>query len=88
MNFVDLNREEVVRTTFEAENNLDFRLGTRPLKGTGIARVGESHYELRLFHQDTSMATQLKQHAVHFVGNRGKRYGFISNERFRNTIGA
>jgi len=97
MNFVDLDREEEVRVTFEAENNLDFRLGTGALRGTGLAqpgdiaaisRVGENHYELRLFRQGKPMAMQLEQFAVNFVGNRGKRYGFISNERFRNTMGA
>lgn len=94
MNFIDLNRKEDVRVTFEAENNLDFRLGTGPLRGTGLARpgdlaavsrIGESDYELRLFRQETQMANQLGAHAINFIGNRGKRYGFVSNERFRDT---
>ena len=96
MNFVDLGQREKVRVTFEAENNLDFRLGTGALRGTGLARagdvaaisrVGESSYELRVFRRDTQMARRLDSHAVNFIGNRGKRYGFISNDRFRNATG-
>ena len=96
MNFVDLGRKEEVRVTFEAENNLDFRLGTGALRGTGLARRGdvaaisriaESSYELRIFRQDTPMASRLATHAVYFVGNRGKRYGFVSNDGFRDETG-
>ncbi len=97
MNFVDLDRREEVRVTFEADNNLDFRLGTGVLRGTGLARagdvaaisrIGESSYELRLFRQETSIASQLTAHAVNFIGNRGKRYGFVSNDGFRDITGA
>ncbi len=96
MHFVDLDRKEEVRVTFEAENNLDFRLGTGALRGTGLARRGdvaaisritESSYELRLFRQDTPIANHLASHAVNFIGNRGKRYGFISNDGFRDATG-
>lgn len=38
--FADLPRTSTVRVTFEAENNLDFRLGTGPLRGTGLAAPG------------------------------------------------
>ena len=85
-----------VRVTFEADNNLDFRLGTGVLRGTGLARagdvaaisrIGESSYELRLFRQETPIASQLAAHAVNFIGNRGKRYGFVSNDGFRSATG-
>lgn len=91
INFRDLGRTERVRVTFEAENNLDFRLGTGPLRGTrlaaagdiaAISRIGESSYELRIFRQDSAVAKRLSHHAVNFVGNRDKRYGFISNDEF------
>lgn len=97
MNFVDMSHTEEVRVTFEAENNVDFRLGTGPLRGTGLAkprdiaaisRVAESRYELRIFRQNTTMADRLASHAVNFIGNQGKRYGFISNDRFRDETGA
>ncbi len=37
MNFMDINTVEDVRVTFEAGNNLDFRLGTGPLRYTQSA---------------------------------------------------
>ena len=92
MNFVDLDRKEDVRVTFEADNNLDFRLGTGTLRYTrlaapgdvaAISRIGESSYELRLYRQNTVIADGLASHAVNFVGHKGKRYGFIANEEFR-----
>ena len=96
MNFVDLGQREKVRVTFEAENNLDFRLGTGALRRTGLARagdvaaisrVGESSYELRIFRRKTPIARRLDSHAVNFIGNRGKRYGFVSNDGFRDATG-
>ncbi len=82
--------------TFEPANNLDFRLGTGALRGTGLARsgdiaaisrIGENSYEMRLFGRETPLARQLDTHAVHFIGNRGKRYGFVSNDEFRERTG-
>lgn len=96
MNFVDLGQKKEVRVTFEAENNLDFRVGTGALRGTrlarsgdvaAISRIGESSYEMRIFRQDTPMAAKLDSHAVNFVGTQGKRYGFVSNEEFRDFTG-
>lgn len=96
MDFVDLRQTEDVRVTFEAENNLDFRLGTGPLRGTGLAsqgdvaaitRVAESSYELRVFRKNTTIAARLSAHAVNHIGHRGKRYGFISNDGLREETG-
>ncbi|MXX88734.1 MAG: restriction endonuclease [Boseongicola sp. SB0677_bin_26] len=96
MRFVDLDQEHPVRVTFEAENNLDFRLGTGPLRHTGLARegdiaaisrVGESSYELRLFRQSTKTGRDLMKHAVNFIGHQGKRYGFMANQRFERVSG-
>ena len=93
MNFIDLRMETEVRVTFEAENNLDFRLGTGPLRYTGLAqsgdiaaisRIGENQYELRLFPQNTRTGRTLAQYAVNFIGHQGKRYGFISNQEFQS----
>ena len=94
MNFVDLREETDVRVTFEAENNLDFRLGTGPLRYSrlaqpgdiaAISRVGENRYELRLFLQNTSTGRSLALHAVNFIGHQGKKYSFISNQQFQNV---
>lgn len=92
--FVELGRQFVMRVTFEAENNLDFRLGTGPLRGTGLARPGdiaalsrarESDYELRIFPQNSGMAQRLEEYAQRFVGHRGKKYGFLPNEDFERA---
>lgn len=94
--FTDLQQSSTMRVTFEAENNLDFRLGTAPLRSTGLAapgdwaalsRIGESRYELRIFRHDSPVATALDEHAVHLIGHQGKRYGFLSNDEFRVVSG-
>ena len=96
MHFVDLDVRKEVRVTFEAENNLDFRLGTGPLRCTGLAktrdlaaisRVAESQYELRLYRQGTPTYRALLAHAVNFAGHRGKQYGFLSNQEFQKIVG-
>lgn len=96
MNFVDLGREQEVRVTFEAENNLDFRLGTGPYRYTGaaregdiaaISRVGEARYELRIFSQQSELFRRLSPYAINFIGHQGKQYGFMSNQEFQDAIG-
>jgi len=97
LDYVDLGAvDSQARVTFEAENNFDFRLGTRLLRFThlasegdmaAISRVGESRYEVRVFRQGTDEFAFLSPHAVHFIGHRGKKYGFISNARFQETLG-
>ena len=96
MNFVNLALEKEVRVTFEAENNLDFRLGTGPLRHSGLAksrdlaavsRVAESQYELRLYRQGTPIYRALLAYAVNFAGHKGKQYGFLSNEEFLKVVG-
>ena len=94
--FADLPRTSTMRVTFEAENNLDFRLGTGPLRGTGLAAPGdwaalsrteESRYELRLYRHDNPIATALAEQAIHLIGHQGKRYGFLPNDEFRVVAG-
>ena len=94
--FVNLGQTLTVRVTFEAENNLDFRLGTSPLRGSGLARpgdwaalsrAGESAYELRLYGQNSPISDVLRDHAVHRIGHQGKQYGFLSNDDFQVVAG-
>ena len=94
VHFKDLRKTSTVRVTFEAENNLDFRLGTGPLRGTGLAapgdwaalsRTGASRYELRLFRQDTPVAKALAGHAGRLIGDQGKRYGFLPNDEIERA---
>ncbi|MCR5352509.1 MAG: hypothetical protein K6E35_08495 [Bacteroidales bacterium] len=95
LNYIDLNRTEDVRVTFEADNNLDFRLGTSSLKYTKLAsvgdmaaltRLGNNNYELRLFKKNTQQFSNLIPYAVNFIGNRGKRFGYLSNNDFYKLI--
>lgn len=96
VNFVDLGQTETVRVTFEAGNNLDFRLGTGPLRYTKLARagdiaaitrLGEDRYELRLYSPNSAVYARLLPYAVTFAGNQGKRYGFMPNDIFAREIG-
>jgi hypothetical protein len=96
MNYIDLGQvDEQCRVTFEAENNLDFRLGTGPLRysrlaGAGdlaaISRVGETCYELRLYRQGSAEYAGLMPVAVHMIGHQGKRYGYMPNAEFAATV--
>jgi hypothetical protein len=87
-------REETV--TFEAENNLDFRLGTGALRYTKLAaegdfacvtRMSETEYQLRLIRPGDHGFADVDRLAVSFIGNRGKRYGFASNDDFAAILG-
>lgn len=96
MNYIDLGVvDPTCRVTFEAENNLDFRLGTGPLRYRGLAasddlvaisRVGETEYELRLFRQESREYTILLPYAINFIGHQGKKYGYLSNVEFYRYI--
>lgn len=97
MNYKDIGVvDPECRVTFEAENNLDFRLGTGRLRYTGcaaegdyaaISRIGEKSYELRIFRQGTLNANVLAPYAVNFIGHQGKKYGFMSNTEFESMTG-
>src|SRR5260363_41073 len=97
MNYVNLGQvDNQCRVTFEAENNLDFRLGTGPLRYSrladegdlaAISRVGETSYEIRLFRQRSAEYTALLLSAVHMIGHQGKRYGYMPNAEFAATVG-
>lgn len=92
MNYVDLKiTDNDCRVTFEAENNLDFRLGTGELRYTkkaaqgdmaAITRVGEREYELKLFRKGSHVFNALLPYTVHYIGHQGKRYGYIPNAEF------
>jgi hypothetical protein len=96
MHYIDLGVTQESRVTFEAENNLDFRLGTGPLRSTRIAgtgdlavisRTSETDYELRIVRQDTQLYGLLRQHAVNIIGHQGKQYGYIDNDTFSSLTG-
>jgi hypothetical protein len=94
--FVDLDFAVDCMVTFEAENNLDFRLGTGPLRYSRIAksgdlailsRVGERSYQLRIEPKESPTFAKLAPHAVNFIGHKGKRYGFIENAELEKLTG-
>ncbi|OQY35787.1 MAG: restriction endonuclease [Anaerolineaceae bacterium 4572_5.2] len=97
LHYVDLDlTDNQCRVTFEAENNLDFRLGTGKLRYTKLAkqgdlaclsRVGEDAYELRIIKQDMPVYRELSPHAINFIGHQGKRYGYIDNPQFEEIMG-
>ncbi|TMX34453.1 hypothetical protein DA098_23135 [Vibrio parahaemolyticus] len=95
LDYIDLGIRREERVTFEAENNLDFRLGTGALRYSGIAapgdlaclsRISDDHYELRIINQYHHAFNMLDSHAITHIGNRGKRYGFIETSRFMSII--
>lgn len=84
------------RVTFEAENNFDFRFGTGKLRYTkaakrgdlvAISRIGEAAYEMRIFKRNSSDYKKLIPYAINYIGHKGKKYGYISNEAFEDTLG-
>lgn len=93
--FIDLAATHTVRATFEADNNLDFRLGTGPLRYTKLAkvddlaaitRVGEDRYQLRVYEMGTPTYDALLPHAVTLIGHKGKRYGYLANSEFTSIL--
>lgn len=97
MRYVDLGVvDNTCRVTFEAENNLDFRLGTGRLRNTRIAasgdlacvtRVGEADYQLRIIRRGSADFAPLEQYAINHIGHKGKRYGYIDNGDFTRLTG-
>lgn len=97
LNYVDLNLIKTDSTvTFEAGNNLDFRLLTSKLNSTrlvsagdmaAISRIGEKDYQLRIIRKNTALFASLSPYANNFIGHKGKRYGYLSNSRFQLSTG-
>ena len=97
LHYIDLRQTDYnCRVTFEAENNLDFRLGTGFLRNKRLAkrndlacisRVGEAEYELRIVPSNSNVYMDLLTYAVSFIGHQGKQYGFIENQQFEDVLG-
>jgi len=97
MNYLDLGEiDNDCRVTFEAENNLDFRLGTGKLRNSKLAnigdlacisRVGEAEYEMRIVKKDSIQYNKVQPYAIHFIGHREKMYGLIENKEFSTMLG-
>lgn len=88
MNYIDLDLVQKSRVTFEADNNLDFRLGTGAFRYTKkakendlalITRLSEYDYEMRIVPTEADVYPQLLSYATSYIGNYGKRFGYIGN---------
>lgn len=88
MNYIDLNKKTISKVTFEADNNLDFRLGTGELRYTKLAdkddialitRISEYDYELRIIKKSDARYANFLRYATTYIGNQGKKFGFIAN---------
>lgn len=95
MNYIDLNIIQKAKVTFEAENNLDFRLGTGAFRYTKkakeddlalITRLSEYDYELRIISTESNIYPRLLAYATSFIGNYGKRFGYINNSDLFDII--
>ena len=83
-----MNKKALSKVTFEANNNLDFKLGTGKLRYTKIAakddialitRVSEYDHELRIIKKSDARYPKLIGYATTYIGNKGKKFGFIGN---------
>lgn len=95
MKYIDLDITQETRVTFEADNNLDFRLGTGAFRYTKkakendlalITRISEYDYELRIVPKEADTYSRLLSYATSYIGNYGKRFGYISNSDMFDII--
>lgn len=95
LNYIDLGITLPARVTFEADNNLDFRLGTGAYRRTRaaderdlaiITRRSEYDYEIRIVRQSDPNYATLLSYATQYIGNQGKRFGYIDNAALFNIL--
>lgn len=89
--YTDINS----RVTFEAGNNVDFRLGTGKLRYTKLAnpgdiavlsRISEYNYIIKIIKTNTEDFNILIPYATTFIGHQGKKIGYLTNERFTKSL--
>ena len=95
LNYIDLGMTQRAKVTFEADNNLDFRLGTGAYRRTKVAeerdlaiitRRSEYDYEIRIIGKTEPVYSQMLSYATQYIGNFGKRFGYIDNETLFSII--
>ena len=95
MNYIDLGLIQEAKVTFEADNNLDFRLGTGAFRYTKkakendialITRLSEYDYEMRIISTESKKYPLLLAYATSYIGNYGKRFGYIGNSELFKII--
>lgn len=96
VNYVDIGViDSEVRVTFEAGNNVDFRLGTGALRYTKTAQIGDvaalsrranAQYDLRIIKKVSPQYSSLSKYLIHDIGNREKRFGYVPNSIFDSLV--
>ncbi len=96
LHYSDLHiKDENCRITFEAENNLDFRLGTGKLRSSNIADMGdiaaitrysETEYILKIYKKNSPEFNLLEPYAINFIGHQGKKFGYIPNSEYEKEL--
>jgi len=96
LHYKDLGFVDQSTVTFEAGNNVDFRLRTSKYRYTHVAdrgdlavisRISEYDYEIRIIRQGSNQFNALSPFATTFIGNRDKRLGFIPNDKLESILG-
>ena len=95
--YVDLDiSDPSVRVTFESGNNVDFRLGTGALRYSKIAQPGDlaaisrranAIYDLKIIKRNSEQFNKLKKYLIHYIGHRGKQYGYLANSIYDQIMG-
>ena len=51
-----------------------------------IKKVADKQYEVVFISSKTKEYTQLNSYATRYIGNKGKRYGFINKETYKAIV--
>lgn len=94
--FIDVGEtRDDISVTFEAYNNLDFRLLVSPLRATGladegdiavIARETDTDYKLKIIRQGSQAGHRIRPYLIHEIGNQGKRYGWVPRNEIDDEL--
>jgi hypothetical protein len=95
VDFLDLGVIHDCTVTFEAYNNLDFRLLTSPFKGTSKAhaddmmllrRNKERAYRMRIVPKGTHDYSKLMPYLINPIGIRNKRFGWVPKKLVASLV--
>lgn len=95
--YLDLNTSDPdARVTFESGNNVDFRLGTGALRYSKLAQPGDlsaisrranAIYDLKIINRNSEQFNILKKYLIHYIGHRGKQFGYLPNSIYDQVMG-
>lgn len=99
INYPQLDLKEIAsKVTFEMDNNMDFRfLTTANVNNTQVAdegdlalivKIGDAEYDIYFISKsDGNEFIVLDSYATRYIGNKGKRYGFVPANIFEQKDG-